>query len=89
MFFRRDAGQRLERVRVVGRAVLDRPLLHRGRHGVGDRVVERLAVRHGAAQRVIDRFGETCLLDFVAEDQTAERSPLTARFAARLLRFRD
>ena len=74
-----DAGQRLEPVRVVRRAVLDRPLLHRGRDRVGDRDVERLAVRHRAAQRVINRLGETRLLDFVVEHEAAERFGRRAR----------
>ena len=68
-----DAGQRLEPVRVVRRAVLDRPLLHRRRDRVGDRDIERLAVRHRAAQRVIDRLGQPRLLHFVVEHEAAER----------------
>src|SRR6202020_3467719 len=38
-----QAGQRLEYVRVVGRALFQRPLLHRERHRVGQRRVERVA----------------------------------------------
>ena len=46
-----DAGHRLEPVRVVGRAVLDGPVLQRAGDGVGDRRIERFAVRdrRGAA----------------------------------------
>ena len=38
------AGQRLEPVRVVGRAALHRPLAHRRGDGVGERGLERLAL---------------------------------------------
>ena len=86
VLFGGDAGQRLEPVRVVRRAVLDRPLLHRGRDRVGHRDVERLAVRHRAPQRVIDRLRQARLLHFVVEHQAAERFG-RAR-PARLLRFR-
>ena len=68
-----DAGQRLEPVRVVRRAVLDRPVLHRRGHRVGDRRVERLAVRDRPPQRVIDRLGQPRLLHCVVEHQAAER----------------
>ena len=68
-----DAGQRLEPVRVVRRAVLDRPVLHRRGDRVGDRGVERLAVRDRPAQRVIDGLRQARLLHFVVEHQAAER----------------
>ena len=75
-----DAGERLEPVRVVRGAVLDRPFLHRLRDGVGGGEIERLAVRHRAAQRVIHRLGETGLLHLVVEDEAAERG-IDARVA--------
>ena len=49
-----EAGQRLEPVGVVGGAVLDRPVLHRGRHDVGHGRVERLAAVDGAEQAAVD-----------------------------------
>ncbi len=87
VLFSRDARQRLEPVRVVRGAVLDRPLFHRRRDGIGHRDVERFAVRHRAAQRVINRLGETSLLDFVVEHEAAERLADARR--PRLLCFRD
>src|SRR5258705_136359 len=54
--------------------------------GVGHRDVERLAVGHRASQRVIHRFGEAGLLDFVVEDETAKC--LSRAWTARLFRFR-
>ena len=51
VLLRRDAGHRLEPVRVVRGAVLDRPVLQRAGDDVGDVRVERFAVRdwRGAA----------------------------------------
>ena len=49
-----DAGHRLEPVRVVRRAVLDRPVLQRAGDDVGDRRIERLALGDGAPQRPVD-----------------------------------
>ena len=69
-----DAGERLEPVRVVRRAVLDRPVLHRARHFVGDRQIERFAVGDGAAQGLIHRLRQPRLLHLVVEHQTPERS---------------
>ena len=73
VLFGGDAGQRLEPVRVVRGAVLDRPVLHRRRDGVGDRRVERLAVRDRPAQRLIDRLRQARLLHVVVEHEAAER----------------
>ena len=68
----RDAGHRLEPVRVVRRAVLDGPVLERGGHGVGGRQVERLPARDGGAERAIRRLRQPLLLRLVVEDETAE-----------------
>ena len=81
-----DAGQRLEPVRVVRRAVLDRPVLHRRRDRVGHRRVQRLAVRDRPAQRVIHGLRQARLLHRVVEHQAAER--LGRARPARLFRFR-
>ena len=72
VLFGRDAGERLEPVRVVRRAVFDRPFLHRLRDRVGDRGIERIAVRDRAAQRLIHRLGQAGLLHRVVEHQAAE-----------------
>ena len=52
------AGQRLEPVRVVRGALLQRPLLHRLRDGVGQRGVERLAALERPLQRLVDVLGQ-------------------------------
>ena len=68
----RRAGQRLEPVRVVGRALLHRPLLHRQRDRVGQRGVERLAARERALQRLVDVLGQPVALDGGGEHVRAE-----------------
>jgi hypothetical protein len=68
----RDAGHRLEPVRVVRRAMLDGPVLQRGGDDVGRRRVERLADRDRAAQGAIDLFRQTRALNRVVERQAAE-----------------
>ena len=68
----RDAGQRLEPVRVVRGAVLDRPVLQRRRHRVGRRQLERLAARDRRAQRAIRRLRQALLLHLVVEHEAAE-----------------
>ena len=73
-----DAGERLEPVRVVRRAVLDRPVLHRARDFVGDRQIERFAVGDGPAQRLVHRLRQPRLLHLVVEHQAAERSVVPA-----------
>ena len=72
VLLRRDAGHRLEPVRVVRRAVLHRPVLQRGRDRVGRRHVERLSTRDRRAQRPVGRLGKALLLHLVAEDEAAE-----------------
>ena len=73
VLFGGDAGQRLEPVRVVRRAVFDRPFLHRLCHRVGTRRVKRIAVGDRPPQGVIDRLGEPRLLHTVVEDEAAKR----------------
>ena len=68
----RHAGQRLEPVRVVRGAALQRPALHRLGDGVGERGVERLAVGERALQRLEDVLGQAGALDLGAEDVGAE-----------------
>ncbi len=47
-----DARHRLKPVRIVGRALFDRPVLHCRRHYVGYRAVKLLALRNGLFQRL-------------------------------------
>ena len=66
-----DAGQRLEPVREVRRALLHRPLLHRRRDRVGERgsrarPVERLL------ELLVDGLGQPLALDGAGEDVGAE-----------------
>ena len=82
VLFGGDAGERLEPVRVVRRAVLDRPVLHRRAHVVGDRQVERVAVGDRPAQRVVHRLRQPRLLHLVVEHQTAECLRRACRAAA-------
>ena len=74
VFLRGDAGQRLEPVRVMRRAVFDRPFLHRFRNRVSGREVERFGVRDGPPQRVIHVFRKAGLLHRVVEYEAAEHS---------------
>ena len=67
-----DAGQRLEPVRVVGRAALHRPLAHRLGDRVGERRVERLAAVEGRLQRVEDVLGQPLRAGRRGEDVLAE-----------------
>ena len=68
VLLRRRAGQRLEPVRVVRRAFLHRPFLHRLGDLVGDRRVERLAARERPLQRPVDLLGQAVALHGGRED---------------------
>ena len=68
----RGAGQRLEPVREVRRAVLERPLLHRERDGVRQRGVDRLAASEGRLQALEDVLGQALALLVDGEDVGAE-----------------
>ena len=61
------AGHRHEPVRVVGRTVLERPLLDAVRDGVGDDRIERLEAVDGPAQGLEDRLGEVLPLGRLVE----------------------
>ena len=76
----RDAGERLEPVREVRGALLERPLLHRVRDLVGDVQVERLAVVDDLAELLVRRLGEPLLHHGVREQQAAVllRDPVLA-----------
>ena len=82
MLFRRDAGQRLEPVGVVGGAVLDGPILEGAGDDVGDGRIDRLALGHRASKRAVHILRQTGALRLVVERQRAE---LLAGFARRCL----
>ena len=63
-----QAGERLEPVGVVGGAVLDGPVLHRGGHHVGHLRVERLAGVDGAEEALEDLLGEALAHHAPGED---------------------
>ena len=69
----REAGERLEPVREVGGALLECPVLHRGRHRVRERGVDGLALLERALQALEDVLGEPLALDGQREDVGAER----------------
>ncbi len=68
----RGAGQRLEPVRVVRGAVLERPLLHRQRHRIGERGVQSLSAREGLLQPAEHVLGESLALNRRTEDVGTE-----------------
>jgi hypothetical protein len=63
-----DAGHGLEKVRVVGGAFLEGPVLHGAGDGIGDGGVELFAELDGALKGLVDALGETGALDFFVED---------------------
>ncbi len=67
-----EAGQRVEDVRVVGRALLQRPVLHRRGDGVGDQRVQRSGLLDGGEHGLVDRLRQPLLHDAQAEDVGAE-----------------
>ena len=67
-----QAGERLEPVGVVARAVLDGPVLHRRRDHVGHGGIERLTVIDGAKEAAIHLLGEPLPHDAAGEDVGAE-----------------
>ena len=71
MLLGRDAGERLEPVRVVRGALLERPLLHGVGDLVGDVEVEGLALLDDLRELLVRRLGETFLHDLVGEQQAA------------------
>ena len=67
-----EAGERVEDVRVVRRALLDRPVLHRRGDDVGDARVERLGVLDRRHHRLEDRLRQPRLHHRLGEDVLAE-----------------
>ncbi len=67
-----QTGQRVEDVRVVGRAFFQRPVLHRGRHGVGDHGIEQRSTLDGRHDRLVDRLGQALPHHDLAENVLAE-----------------
>ncbi len=67
VLLRGGARQRLKPVRVVGRALLQCPLLHRLRHRIGQRGVERLAALQRPLERLVHILRQTLALDDRAE----------------------
>ena len=67
-----QAGQRLEPVRVVRRALLHRPLAHRLGDGVGERRVQRRAGLERRLQLLVDVLGQARALLVDREDVGAE-----------------
>ena len=65
-------GERIEDVGVVGGPLLDRPILHRQRHGIGDRRIERLALLDRRLKRLVDALREPVLHHRIAEDVGSE-----------------
>ena len=81
MLFGGDAGHRLEPVRVVRRAVLDRPILQRAGDDVGARRIERLALRDGAPERAI-RVASASLARCASSLKVSEPNSSAARLRA-------
>ena len=67
-----QAGEGIEDVGVVGGALLDGPVLHGQRHGVGDRGVDWLALLDRGLQRLVDALRQPILHDGVAEHVRTE-----------------
>src|SRR5262245_25668851 len=92
MVFGSDAGERLEPMRVMGGAVLDRPVLHGFGHGVCNRRIERFAVSDRLAQRLVSGLRQPLLLFGVAERETPKAVAAVrrqCRWRLSLLAFRD
>ncbi len=73
VLLRREARERLEDVRVVGRAALQRPVLHRLGDGVGEGGVEGLAVLERRLKPLVDVLRQPLLLHGGREDVAPER----------------
>ena len=72
VLLRREPGQGLEYVGVVGGAALERPLLHAQRNGVGQRRIERLALGQGGLQALEGLLGQAVTLHGGREHVLAE-----------------
>ena len=73
VLFGRDSGQRLEPVRKVRRAVLDRPGAHRVRHGVCHGKIQLFAFVHGIAQAAVYIRGKPRTHDTVVKHHASEQ----------------
>ena len=58
MLFRGNAGQRLEPVGIVGRALFNSPILHCLRHRVGHSDIQIHSLVNGLAKRRVNLRGE-------------------------------
>ena len=72
MLLRGDAGQGLEYVRVVGRALLNGPLFHGLRHHVGHAGVQLRALLDGLGERLVNTLGQALLHLLVIENIRAK-----------------
>ena len=72
MLFSGDAGQRLEPVREVRRAVSDRPIFHRFGHRVGHANVQFFAFVDRLAKGLVDLFRKGCPHYAIIKNQTSE-----------------
>ena len=72
VLFGGDAGQRLEPMGEVRRAVLHRPILHRGGHGISDVAVQTRALGDGLAQGIVHAGGQPRLHNAVVKYQASE-----------------
>jgi len=79
VLLRREPGERLEPVRVVGGPLLERPVLHRRRHGVGELRVEGRTLLDGGLQLTVDVLGQPLALGHRAEDVRGEVVGCTGR----------
>ena len=68
-----DAGHRLEPVRVVGRALADRPVLHCRCNNSSNIGVDRSALAHGLFQLLVDVLGKTLFHHGVVKHHAAEQ----------------
>jgi len=72
MLLGREAGERLEPVGEVGRAILDGPVLHRRGDDIGHLRVERLAPVDGAEEALVDLLGQALAHDTTGKHIGAE-----------------
>ena len=67
-----DAGQRLEPVREMRRAVLNGPVLHRIRHRIGNFMIQSRALIDGFFQRSVNIVRKSRFHNTVVKDLTSE-----------------
>lgn len=78
MLLGRNARQWLEPVRKVGRALLERPLLHGVRHLVGDAQIQRAALVNDLRELLVGWLGEALLHHQIRKNETSKffRNPI-------------